>query len=480
MPKFRNMPNLRKAFSNMRDVNRFLNTFTVHLDMFKYHNTLGAIDVIELFYLTIIKHLRIDVYKKLRDRNDEYLQITERNNDRYFMLKDNVDINSIRMSAEATQMIKSITDEDSKKTAPKDDTPKEPTITETLEMTEITHDDVVIHLLGRLFGNDPQSTINNRSIRRCNCYHIYFSGKSESDKLSYAESISILKLDLPKYKEALKNIFESYKEDSLQNDFSYAFHQSGIPRVEGIKKFNIFIRFRYQYKRFESIKNYHNVIDYINWVEAAEPFSNFLYNIYGKERNASEQKEKLAEEEMRSFCQQEEDINMLLLALSIISRQLSIFCFSRTFVNDMLKLLADRFFAANLKEKDYPDQDDIFYTMKLIKEEIYLRDYWNTIFINYLSEDKNRTTKWLSSIITIYPNGNIDWHYDHRTAVLGEYSSDWETFINQMIQKIPEYKDAFEDLSHLLGYRRLADMNLSNSKFIQMAREVQESFTDIG
>ena len=165
----------------MRDVNRFLNTFTVHLDMFKYHNTLGAIDVIELFYLTIIKHLRIDVYKKLRDRNDEYLQITERNNDRYFMLKDNVDINSIRMSAEANRMIKSITDEDSKKTASKDDTPKEPTITETLEMTEITHDDVVIHLLGRLFGNDPQSTINNRSIRRCNCYHIYFSGKSESD-----------------------------------------------------------------------------------------------------------------------------------------------------------------------------------------------------------------------------------------------------------------------------------------------------------
>lgn len=477
MPKFRNMPNLRKAFINMRDVNRFLNTFTVHLDMFKYHNTLGAIDVIELFYLTIIKHLRIDVYKKLRDRNDEYLQVIERNNDRYFMLKDHVDINSIRMSAEANRMIKSIADEDSKKTAPKEDTPKEPTITETLEMTEITHDDVVIHLLGQLFGNNPQSSINNRSIRRCNCYHIYYSGRSESDKLSYAESISILKLDLPKYKEALKNIFESYKEDSLQNDFSYAFRQSGISRPEGIKKFNVLLRFRYEFKRYETSKSIHNVTDYINWVEAAEPFSNFLYNIYSRIRNAGDLKEKQAEEEMREFVKVEGDINMLLLAFSIISRQLDIFCFSRPFVNEMLKCLADRFYEANLKGKDYPDQEDLFYTIKLIKEEINLRDYWNTLFINYLSEEKNRATKWLSSIITIYPNGNIDWHYDHRMAILGEYPSDRETIINQMTQKIPECKETFEDLSRILSFNHLSDINLGNSKFIQMVREVQQTST---
>ena len=64
-------------------------------------------------------------------------------------------------------------------------------------------------------------------------------------------------------------------------------------------------------------------------------------------------------------------------------------------------------------------------------------------------------------------------------AVLGEYSSDWETFIKQMAQKIPEYKEVFEDLSHLLGYRSLLDMNLSNSKFIQMVREVQQTSTHI-
>lgn len=477
MPKLRNTPNLRKAFNNMRDVNRFLNTFTVQLDMFKYHNTLGSIDVIELFYLTIIKHLRIDVYKKLRDRNDEYLQVIDRKNDRYYMLKDHVDINSIRMSAEATQMIRNITDEDSKKTTPKDETPKEPTITETLDMTEITHDDVVILLLGRLFGNDPQNIINNRSICRCNCYHIYFSGKSESDKLTYAESISILKLDLNKYKETLKTIFESYKEDSLQNDFSYAFHQSGISRPDGIKKFNVFIRFRYQYKRFDSIKSIHNVTDYINWLEASEPFSDFLYNIYGRERNAGAQKEKQAEEEMRDFCKAEDDTNMLLLAFSIISRQLGIFCFSRTFVNDMLKLLADRFYAANLKDIDYPAQDDIFYTMKLMKEEIHLRDYWNNLFLTYLLGSKVRAIKWLSSIITEYPNGNIEWHYDHRMAILGEYSSDWDIFISQITQKIPECKEAFEDLSHLLGHRSLSDMNLSNSKFVKMALESQRSYT---
>ena len=481
MPRFKNTPKLSKAFDNMRDVNRFLNTFTVHLDMFKHYNTLGSIDAIELFYLTIIKHLRIDVYKKLRDRNDEYLQVIERNNDRYFMLKDHIDINQIRMSAEASHFAKFYAgiDNTKDKKEKEDKEPKEPTISETLSMTEITHDDVVIILLGRLFGNDPENRINNRSICRCNCYHIYFSGKPMSDKLSYAESINILRNDLPKYKTTLKSIFESNKENSLKNEFSYAFRQSGIPRTDGVKKFNIFLRFRYQYKRFDSAKNFRNVTDYLNWVEASESFSDFLYNIYGKQRNAGDDNIKKAETEMRQFCNDEEDLNMLLLSFTLFSRQLGIFCFSRNFVNEMLRFLADRFFNENLKNKDYPAQDDIFNTIMLIKEEIYLKDYWNGLFIDYLAESKDRAVKWISSVIERFPNGNIDWHYDHRTAVLGEYQSDWESFINQMTQKIPECAETLEDLNNLLIWRSLTDRGSGKSKFISLALKTQGYATGI-
>ena len=475
MPRFKNTPKLSKAFDNMRDVNRFLNTFTVHLDMFRHYNTLGSVDALELFYLTIIKHLRIDVYKKLRDRNDEYLQVIDRNNDRYFLLKDHIDINRIRMSAESDRFMK-LYIEDDKAKAPKgkeEEEPKEPTISETLSMTEITHDDVVIILLGRLFGDDPENLINNRSICRCNCYHIYFSGKTMSDKLSYAESINILKNDLPKYKSALTSIFDSYKEKSFQNDFSYAFRQSGMPRTDGIKKFNIFLRFRYQYNRFDSTKNFHNITDYLNWVDASESFSDFLYNIYGKQRNAGDDNVKKAESEMRQFCNDEEDVNMLLLAFSLFSRQLGIFCFSRSFVNEMLRFLTDRFFNENLKGKDYPAEEDIFNTIKLIKEEIHIRDYWNSLFIDYLTESKDRTIKWISSVIERFPNGNVDWQYDHRTAVLGEHQSDWEFFLDQMTQKIPECAEAFEDLRHLLTWRPQNENGLGKSKFISLALKVQ-------
>ena len=475
MPRFRNTPKLSKAFDNMRDVNRFLNTFTVHLDMFRHYNTLGSVDALELFYLTIIKHLRIDVYKKLRDRNDEYLQVIERNNDRYFMLKDHIDINRIRMSAESDKFMKFYLEDDKAK-APKgkeEEEPKEPTISKTLSMTEITHDDVVIILLGRLFGNDPENLINNRSICRCNCYHIYFSGKPMSDKLSYAESINILKNNLPEYKSALTSIFDSYKENSFQNDFSYAFRQSGMPRTDGIKKFNIFLRFRYQYNRFDSTKNFRNVTDYLNWVDASESFSDFLYNIYGKQRNAGDDNVKKAESEMRQFCNEEEDVNMLLLAFSLFSRQLGIFCFSRSFVNEMLRFLTDRFFNENLKGKDYPAEEDIFNTIKLIKEEIYIRDYWNGLFIDYLAESKDRTIKWISSVIERFPNGNIDWQYDHRTAVLGEHQSDWKSFLDQMTQKIPECAEAFEDLRNLLTWRPQDENGLGKSKFISLALKVQ-------
>ncbi len=67
--RIRNIQLIAKAFDNMRDVVRFLNAFTISLDMFVANHTLVNISPFDLFCLTLIKHLRPDVYKKLRDRN---------------------------------------------------------------------------------------------------------------------------------------------------------------------------------------------------------------------------------------------------------------------------------------------------------------------------------------------------------------------------------------------------------------------------
>lgn len=80
------IPHLNKIFVNLRDVYRFLNIYTSSLDLLYLNNNLSHIDPYELFCLTIIRHLRIDIYKKLRDRNDELLEVVYQGLDSYYRM----------------------------------------------------------------------------------------------------------------------------------------------------------------------------------------------------------------------------------------------------------------------------------------------------------------------------------------------------------------------------------------------------------
>ena len=109
---------------------------------------------------------------------------------------------------------------------------------------------------------------------------------------------------------------------------------------------------------------------------------------------------------------------------------------------------------------------------------MYLKDYWNGLFIDNLADSQEKALKWISSVIEIFPNGNIDWHYDHRMAIMGEYQSDWDSFIDKMTQKFPECTEAFEDLRNLLTWRSLTDRGSGKSKFISLALKYQGYATD--
>ena len=109
--RIRNIQLIAKAFDNMRDVVRFLNAFTISLDMFVANHTLVNISPFDLFCLTLIKHLRPDVYKKLRDRNDEYLQIVPLGTDKCYQIYDNINIPKIRERKEALALVKGMTND---------------------------------------------------------------------------------------------------------------------------------------------------------------------------------------------------------------------------------------------------------------------------------------------------------------------------------------------------------------------------------
>lgn len=115
-----------------------------------------------------------------------------------------------------------------------------------------------------------------------------------------------------------------------------------------MKKFNIFLKYRYKYKKYSSITVFDNVTQFVNWIAATEPFSDFLYTIYGSQNVKAHEKQKV-ENELREYCETEEDINMLLVAFCIFSQHLSLYIFSRQFVNDTLEKLINRFMDTYLK-----------------------------------------------------------------------------------------------------------------------------------
>ena len=471
--RIRNIQLIAKAFDNMRDVVRFLNAFTISLDMFVVNHTLVNISPFDLFCLTLIKHLRPDVYKKLRDRNDEYLQIVPLGTDKCYQIYDNINIPKRRERKEALALVKGMTNDNLSKAKDEKekDEEKELSLNDTLEMSQVTNDDVVIMLLGIIFNS--RNAIDNRSISRCNSYYLYFSGKTESSRLSYSDSIKILQKPLVEYQQALDEIFKSNKDEAFINDFAYAFQQSDISKPEGMKKFNIFLKYRYKYKKYSSITVFDNVTQFVNWIAATEPFSDFLYTIYGSQNVKAHEKQKV-ENELREYCETEEDINMLLVAFCIFSQHLSLYIFSRQFVNDTLEKLINRFMDTYLKGVDYPTTEDVFDTIILMKDEYNIRDEFNKRFISYIIDSLKRCKRWLGCIIVKYPDDkNIYWHHRHRNAVIGEYSNSGTELINAAIQKFPECKEAFEELLNLQRLNSFRDMNLSNSKFVKMALESQ-------
>lgn len=473
--RIRNIRLIAKAFDNMRDVVRFLNAYTMSLDVFVANNTLASINPFDLFCLTLVKHLRTDVYKKLRDRNDEYLHVVPVGTDKCYQILDSINISKIREEKEALAVVRGMADDyksrqqKKKKKEEDNEEPKEPSLTETLEMSLVTHDDVVIMLLGIMFNK--RNAVDSRNISRCNSFYLYFSGKTESTRLAYSESVIILQKPINEYQEALEQVFKTNKDEAFINDFAYAFQQSGISKTEGMKKFNIFLKFRYKYKKYSSAKDFNNVTEFINWIAATEPFSDFLYVLYGNQ-NVKESERQKEEESLRKYCDTESDINMLLVAFSIFSRHLGLYCFSRAFVNDMLKKLIQRFMDTYLKDKDFPESEDVFDTIILIKDEYEIKEYFEKLFIEYVTENLSRCKLWLGSVIIKYPdNDKIYWHYRHHRAVIGEYADSGTPLINAAIKKFPECKDAFEELLDLQGHNNLEVLNLNDSAFVKMALE---------
>ncbi len=471
----RRLPCMDKAFVNMREVYRFLNAYTSSLDILKKNGNLQLIDPYELFCLTIIRHLRLDIYKKLRDRNDEFLEVIHRRLDVCFHLKDNFNIEKIQRNKKILQHIEEV-----KGIKPSIDERKlqqaeaeKLTLDDAVKLTETTRNKIVVIILDHLFENIDNR--DERSICRCNVYFLYFSGRIESTKLTTAESIHILRKDLPSYEKTLNELFKSMKANAFISNFSYAYQQAKIEKEDAMKKFYTLIKWQFNYSSDIEKRLFDTFEDYIN--KSYEQFVYFLYDLYGHNLNSNTKRiDKDTEEKLKAYCNTEPDINMLTLAFFIFSQRLGSFSFYRDFVNSMLNLLGDRLIKEQMTSFNPVgnSKESIFNTMILFKDEFSNRENWEAKLETFLCEDENRCKQWLSSMVSFYSDGQIDWNYRHHVAIMGEYSNSSDHLLETINKKFPNLTEEVKELKHFQGYNSLSGMSLNNSKYIQMARHIQQ------
>lgn len=464
------IPHLNKIFANLRDVYRFLNVYTSSLDLLRSNNNLFNIDPHELFCLTIIRHLRIDIYKILRDRNDELLEVVFQGNDSYHRMKPDANIAKIQKD----KRMRHISQARGNITSPEElnrqrDAEEKRTLDEALKMTEISSDIIVSALLDRLFGNPRPKGVF--SICRSNVYFLYFTGCFESTKLSTAESVYIINMSQEEYENKLNQLLKTNHLNSFRYNFTYAYSKSKIDREEAMKKFYILQKIQYQHRKNNDSSILELFEEFIN--RNHESFMAFLFELYGNHiaHNDTEFQNSI-KAQLEAYCKTESDLHMLILAFSIISSQLSSYCLGRDFLERMFNLLSDRLICEKMT-KDHVNQVEptTFETIRLIKDEFTYKDKWLEKFESFLDEDVSRCRQWLGYMVDILPNGNIDWNYHHHDAVLGENANSGEKLLNHLKQKFPDSSKAIEELSRMQALSSLEGSLSKNSYYYQMIRE---------
>lgn len=471
---------LNVIFSNMRDVYRFLNVYTSVLDILRANNNLHFIVPYDLFCLTIIRHLTPNIYKILRDCNDQFLEINRKGMDAYYKVKKDINLVNINRNVIIEQhLAEALYRNDPQK----HEKPQKPrpcseglTLETAIQKTTITYDQIIFYLLDHLFESPSNSFIDERSICRCNTYFLYFSGKMESNKLTTAQTIDILQMNIDDYETRLEQLFKEGKNKAFISNFDYAYVKSGISKEKAMKMAYIYLKKKFYYTEdihheiFETFENYIN--------SAEQSFLYFLYGLYGKNHNGDIEKYiKDVEKQLEAYCKTEKDLNMLILAFYLFSERLSDFCFGREYIEKMIWILSNRLINEHMEGKSINTIDEpTFDSIYLLKNEFSTKGKWAKKFKEFMSKDQLRCMQWLCSVIKFYSNGTFEWHDRHRKAVLGEGFNSGDELLNYLKQKFPDCSEAIEELNQLQKYNSLSDIKLKDDKFIQMAGEVNAAF----
>lgn len=470
--QIRKVAYVREAFPNMRDVYRFINSYFLSIDSMQEVRQLNLFD---LFLLTLIQTLNMEYYLQLRDHSLNLLNVVHSGNDILLQWKGDLNVIQKRQEKEAMAQVERIRAKDIN-TPYKEKRSEEvviPDFEETIKKTIITPNDILPGLMNLLFGQGTQNVAPNRACRH-NMFFKYFANIDASYMVSRMEVIDMLNSDENVYRSRLIEMFETQRDAHFLSEFTYSIpYVKRYKETDVLKRFFIFIALSYKYKRdltdHSMIKS---LADYEGWEPSRHKLFNVLACMYGRNKQVNV-KDKL--DNFTLLCTTCSNINILLVCLNIMSTQLGYFIFDRKYVDETNILLVDRFF----KEKVEKSKGNIgiqeIDTIIQIQCDYDMREHWNKRFEQLIKEDKNTCLNLFCRLVIFYNNGNIEWDFHYKRAILGESSLPEDNLLSRLAEAFPDEKDIFHSLLTLHNHcRSLTDVsNLKDDAFIKMASSRQ-------
>lgn len=234
-----------------------------------------------------------------------------------------------------------------------------------------------------------------------------------------------------------------------------------------------FIEYSYKYKRgIDIVLLYKSLAQYEQTEYCKQKLYPVLSELYGNRTGSRVgEVDDNKQLEFSEFCKNEQNINVLLISLGIISNYLGSFVFDRPFVNNTSEMLVKRFFDEKISqcngELDYQEVD----TIMQIRSDNGLNEYWMKMFEPYLKSNKEACFNILSKLIVFFPNNKIDWNLHFKLAILGEHALPEDNILSHLAKTYQEDKDVFDALLSLQRYRSLGEMSgLENNEFVKMAK----------
>lgn len=471
-----NVTYIKDAFPNMRDVYRFVNAYFLSLES---KEDVVELNLFELFLLTMIQMLDGEYYMQLRDNYLSLLDIVRSGNDIILQWKADYNIIQQKQEKETLKQIERISAKD-RNNIRKDKRPEDInilTFEETLADSRISSKDLIIVIMNILFGKKTYQ-IEQNSVCRHNMFFKYFSDLDASYMVSKVTAVSVICSDEKKYRQGLREIFESNRDDYFLSEFMYMISSNRLlTKTEILKRFFIFIELCYDNERMiNDVFSVKSLADYEGKDFCRDKIYLVLARLYDRNRYVeNEQGKEIEQRNFEKFCSTEDDYNILLVSLSLMSNHLGNFLFDRPVIEKCSKLLVNRFLSEKISSSNgvlnYQEID----TIAQINCDYNLNEYWMNGFVEYLKTSKEACLNILSKLIIFYKNGKVEWDWSYRKAILGEYQLPEDNILSRLSLAFPENKKFFDSLHSLQNNcRSLIDVDgLDKNEFVIIAKQVQ-------